>query len=70
MYLDHNKHMFSFAIILFFIFFNLFVTTTGQCCSASGQDEFRLASIFSDHMVLQRWTEEAPNMVASSECLK
>ena len=50
-------------------FVNLFVTTTGQCCSASGQDEFRLASIFSDHMVLQRWTEDAPNMVGC-ECLK
>ena len=42
---------------------------TGECCSGSGQDEFRLASIFSDHMVLQRWTEEAPNMV-DIECLK
>ena len=68
--------MFSFAINFLFqkkifcmYFVNLFVTTTGQCCSASGQDEFRLASIFSDHMVLQRWTEDAPNMVAS-ECLK
>ena len=53
-----------------YVFFYLFVTTTGQCCSASGQDEFRLASIFSDHMVLQRWTEEAPNMVASNVCLE